>query len=166
MSNTVNPQTVRSGETSSVGGNPCRVDHPVVDSATIRQEGIENPYHEQEIQNLCPGTSSRDEVRSFASLSLVGVLLLLDRIYRDLRNVLASRNLDQILRRVWAGYGDGVRAVEGGRIDGAGGEVTGFVSFCVSMAVVSTEKRLFGAPYRSLRLFPTAATDAVLDSDD
>lgn len=104
MSNTVNLQTVRSDARSSDGENLCRIAHPVVDCATIHQEGIKNPYHEQEIQNLYPGMSSRDETRFFASLSLVGVLLLLldllDRIYHDLRNDLASRILAQILRRV------------------------------------------------------------------
>lgn len=107
MSSTVNPQTARSVETLSDGENLCRVDdHPVVDSATTHQEGIKNPYHEQEIQNLCPG-NSRDENRSFASLSLAWVLLLhrllrlLDRIYRDLRNAHASGILlDQTLHRV------------------------------------------------------------------
>lgn len=72
--NILNPQTVLSGETWTAGGNLCQDNHPDVNCETIRR-GITNPSHEQETQNLCLEVNPRDEVRSFAGLSLVGVLL-------------------------------------------------------------------------------------------
>lgn len=74
MLNTLNPQTVLSGETWTAGGNLCQDNHPDVSCETTRR-GITNPSHEQETQNLCLEVNPRDEVRSFAGLSLVGVLL-------------------------------------------------------------------------------------------
>lgn len=73
--------------------------------------------------------------------------MILDRLYRELENALASKSLDQNLLRVWGYDGDDGGLTNGGR----GGEaMMDSVSFFVLTVVVRMGNRLSRAPSRSL----------------
>lgn len=73
--------------------------------------------------------------------------MILDRVYRELKNALASKSLDRNLLRILDYDGDDGGLKDGGR----GGEaMMDSVSFSVSTVVVRMGNRLSRAPSRSL----------------